>query len=148
MKNKKEIVSYIYDLSVYFSKMLKRDNIKLEEIKLPEYAREIKSYNEYFIKYDFRYYKKKTKLKSYRFINEEIDNIDGAIRLLQKIDVLRINDKRMNAISKLIGNNYNQKYVLDKVLKKYGDEYLESEEIFVKGIEILNYIERKYVKKI
>lgn len=41
--NNKIIVSYIYDLSVYFSKILKRDNIEFEDIKLPEYAKEIKT---------------------------------------------------------------------------------------------------------
>lgn len=117
--NNKIIVSYIYDLSVYFPKMLKRDNIELEDIKLPEYAKEIKSYNEYFVKYDFRYYKKKTKLKSYRFIENEIGTIDGAITLLQKIDTLRINDKRMYQISKLVNENYNRDFVMNKVLEKF-----------------------------
>ena len=145
--NNKIIISYIYDLSVYFPKMLKRDNIEFGDIKLPEYAKEIKSYNEYFVKYDFRYYKKKTKLKSYKLIENEIGTIDGAITLLQKIDTLRINDKRMNLISEIVGDNYNRDYVMNKVLEKFGEDYLETADIFVKGSEILDYIERKYVKK-
>lgn len=143
MNNK--IVSYIYDLALYFPKMLKRDNIKLEDIKLPEYAKEIKSYNEYFVKYDFRYYKKKTKIKSYKFIENEIGTIDGAITLLQKIDTLRINAKRMYQISKLVNENYDREFVMNKVLETFGDEYLETADIFIKEYEILKFIEDKYI---